>query len=100
LFLPVPGVGSLERIAQEQEDDELFLTMLDLLDKQGRHVSDKSTANNYAPTMFSRDQRAKGVSKSRFVAAMNRLFAANRIHVGAYGRPSRPYSKIARGAHQ
>jgi RecA-family ATPase len=32
LFLPVPGVGSLEKAAQDQEDDELFLTLLDQFD--------------------------------------------------------------------
>jgi hypothetical protein len=36
LFLPVPGVGSLEKAAQDQEDDELFLTLLDQFDQQGR----------------------------------------------------------------
>jgi hypothetical protein len=96
LFLPVPGVG-LERIAQDQADDELFLTLLDQFDKQGRPVSDKTSANNYAPTLFANDPRAKGASKARFAAAMNRLFAANKIHIATYGRPSRPYFKIARG---
>jgi RecA-family ATPase len=98
LFLPVPGVGSLERMAQEQGDEEMFLALLDQFDAQGRAVNDKRMAPNYAPTMFSQDPRANGTPKTRFAAAMNRLFAANKIHVRTYGRPSRPNSKIARGA--
>jgi len=97
LFLPVPGVGSLEKMAQNQGDDELFLTMLDQFEQQGRRVSDKPTAPNYAPAMFS---KANGTSKARFAAAMDRLFATNRIHVAAYGKPSNPHYQLARGARR
>jgi RecA-family ATPase len=97
LFLPVPGAGSFEKLAQEQEDDELFLTLLDQFNHQGREVSDKTTAPSYAPKKFSSDPRASGIPKKRMEAAMDRLFAADRIHVGTYGRPSRLCSKIVRG---
>jgi len=100
LFLPVPGMDSLEKARQDQQDNVTFLDVLDQFEQQGRHVSDRRTANNYAPTMFASDARAKGTPKSRLAAAMNRLFAANLIHVGDYGRPSRPHFKIARGAAQ
>jgi len=95
LFVPVNGMTSLEKAAQDQEDDELFLSILDQFEQQGRHVSDKVNANNYAPTMFS---KANGLTRARFAAAMDRLFAANKIHVGTYGRPSRQCYKIARGS--
>jgi len=97
LFLPVPAKGSLEQIAQDQADDELFLTLLEQFEQQGRNVSDKPKSNNYAPTAFAIDPRANKTPKSRFAAAMNRLFAANEIHVATYGRPARPCFKIARG---
>jgi RecA-family ATPase len=97
LFVPVNGMTSLEKAAQHQDDDELFLSMLDQFEQQGRHVSDKVNANNYAPAMFS---KANGLAKARFAAAMDRLFAANKIHVGTYGRPSRQCYKIARGGRQ
>jgi RecA-family ATPase len=100
LFLPEPGVGSLERLAQEQRDDELFLAMLVNFEKQNRFVSDKPNAPNYAPRAFSEDPRANGVGKKRFAAAMNRLFAAEKIHLETYGRPSQPCSKIVAGACQ
>jgi RecA-family ATPase len=98
LFLPVPGAGSLERAAQDQADDDLFLSIFDQFDKSGRHLSDKPTANNFAPTLFASEPQAKGISKSRFAAAMNRLFAADKIHVAAYGRPAQPRFRIAKGA--
>jgi RecA-family ATPase len=97
LFVPVNGMTSLEKAAQDQEDDALFLSMLDQFEQQGRHVSDKVNANNYAPAMFS---KANGLTRARFAAAMDRLFAANKIHVGTYGRPSRQCYKITRGGRQ
>jgi RecA-family ATPase len=96
LFLPVPGTSSLERIAQDQADDELFLTLLDEFERQGRNASDNASAKNYAPLKFSLDPRAKNTSKARFAAAMNRLFAANKIRIASYGRPANPHAKIVR----
>jgi RecA-family ATPase len=100
LFLPMPGVGSLEKMAQDQKDDELFLTMLDQFEEQGRNASATLTSPNYAPTLFSRDPRAKGASKTSLASAMDRLFAANKIHVASYGKPSNLHFKLARGARQ
>jgi RecA-family ATPase len=99
LFLPEPGVGSLEKVAQDQQDDELFLALHAQFEKQGRRVSDRPTSPNFAPALFSKDPRANGTRKDRFASAMSRLFAASKIHVVQYGKPSRPYFAIARGAH-
>jgi RecA-family ATPase len=96
LFLPVPGIGSLEKAAQDQTDEQLFLTLLDEFTKQGRKLSHSSTANNYAPTIFGKDEKAKGVPKTRLIAAMERLFAAGKIRAETYGRPSAPSSKLVR----
>jgi RecA-family ATPase len=100
LFLPEPGVGSIEKAARDQKDGELFLTLLGRLEGQGRNVSHKPTAPTYAPTMFSKEATAKGTSKARLEESMRRLFAADKIHVETYGRPSRLASKIAAGARQ
>ena len=99
LFLPERGLGSLEKAVQDQKDDELFLTLLAQFEKQGRRVSDRPTSPNYAPALFSKDPRVNGTRKDRFAGAMARLFAANKIHVVQYGKPSRPYFAIARGTH-
>jgi len=99
LFLPIQGTGGLNKLAADQRADELFLELLTRFESQGRNVSDKPTAPTYAPTMFSKEQIAKGISKAALAAAMRRLFAANHIHVAHYGRPSRPYSKLVIGNH-
>jgi RecA-family ATPase len=93
LFLPVPGIGSLEKVAQEQEDDERFLAALDQAEKQGRHLSDNVNANNYAPASFS---KATGTPKARLAGAMERLFTAGKIQMVTYGPPSKAWRKLAR----
>jgi RecA-family ATPase len=93
LFLPVPGISSLEKVAQEQEDDERFLAALDQAEQQGRTVSDKVNANNYAPASFA---KPTGIPKARLVEAMERLFAAGKIHMIDYGKPSKGWRKMAR----
>jgi RecA-family ATPase len=93
LFLPVPGIGSLEKVAQEQEDDERFLAALDQAEKQGRHLGDSVNANNYAPASFS---KATGTPKARLAGAMERLFTAGKIQMVTYGPPSKAWRKLAR----
>jgi RecA-family ATPase len=93
LFLPVPGIGSLEKVAQEQSDDEAFLAALDQAEQQGRTVSDKVNANNYAPASFA---KPTAIPKARLVEAMERLFMAGKIHIIDYGKPSRGWRKLAR----
>jgi RecA-family ATPase len=97
LFVPVGGVGNLERLAAEQQADQVFMQLLGKFGSQGRNVSDKPTSHNYAPTCFARDPEAKDahLSKTNLAAAMERLFAADKICVEDYGRPSRPASRIA-----
>ncbi len=96
LFLPVTGTGSLEKVAAEQAAEDVFLKLLDAFQQQGRNVSDKKNAPTYAPTMFATDPLTKGMHGARkaLSAAMTRLFAAGKIRVEAYGRPSRPYTKL------
>lgn len=99
LFLPVAGTSSLEKAAAEQAAEQLFLTLLSRFTQQGRAVSDKPTSHGYAPTNFAADPEAKSahVTKTAFADAMQRLFAADKIHVETYGRPSRQASKLVIG---
>jgi RecA-family ATPase len=97
VFVPEPGAGSLEKLAADQKVDERFLRMLAQFEQQGRNVSDKATAPNYAPTTFAKEPAANGVRKEAFAAAMRRLFAVNRIHLQPYGPPSRGTSRLASG---
>ena len=98
LFLPVGGTSTLEKLAEEQRIEELFLDLLARFRHQGRDVSDKRNANAYAPTAFAADPEAKSrnIRKDGFAAAMNRLFSAGKIHNETYGPKSRGWSRLAR----
>jgi RecA-family ATPase len=101
LFVPTEGPGWIDKRAAAARAEEMFLRLLARYDGQGRNVSDKNTAHSYAPTEFAKDPEAVAarIRKPAFADAMRRLFAANRIHVETYGRPSRPYTKLALGPH-
>jgi len=96
LFLPVPGVGSLDRAEAELRADNLFLDTLRRFAKENRTVSDKA-GTNYAPALFAREDEAKrlGISSKALEGAMRRLFKAGKIWNEPYGRPARPNHKLA-----
>lgn len=96
VFVPAQSTTSLDKMAQEQKADEVFLTLMKQFDQQGRNVSDRLSPS-YAPAVFSKEAAAAGLRKEALAQAMRRHFAANKIHVSHYGRPSRPYSKLALG---
>ena len=97
LFLPEASVSSLDKLAAEHAADTLFMSLLGRFTQQGRNLSHIKTAPNFAPAEFVKDPAAKGFHKEGLAAAMSRLFAAGKIHVQHYGRPSRPYSRLAAG---
>jgi hypothetical protein len=98
LFLPVAAPGSLEKLARQQKVDELFLTLLDRWIGQGRNVSDKKTANGYAPKRFADEPEAKTekATKRELAEAMERLFRGGKLHVATYGLPSKGWTRIER----
>ena len=98
LFLPVTGMSSLDRMAREQKVDDLFLNLLDRSIDQGRNVSEKKTANTYAPSRFvgAPEAKAEHITKKEFTDAMERLFRAGKIHVASYGYASRRWTRIER----
>ena len=97
LFLPVAGISNLDKLARETKADEMFLELLRRFSTQGRNVSEKPNAPTYAPTAFAKEPDAKShsIRKADLEAAMRRLFASNKLYVENYGRPSRPYSRLA-----
>ena len=97
LFLPEGGVNSLDKLAHESKAEEVFMDLLRRFTGQGRNVSDKKTAPTYAPSEFAAEDEAKKhrLKKDDFKPAMSRLFAKGKVHVEQYGRPSRPYSRLA-----
>jgi RecA-family ATPase len=96
LFLPVPGVSSLNKAAQDETAETLFLDLLKRFTAANRNVSDK-TGPGYAPTQFAKEDEAKRamLNSKAFEAAMRRLFKANKIWNEPYGKPSRQHFRIA-----
>jgi RecA-family ATPase len=95
IFVPEPGVGSLQRLAAEQEVDQLFMTLLHRFLAQGRGVSDKPSSA-YAPAIFAKEPEAKArrITKEALTEAMSRLFAAQKIRVVTVGPTSRSHRRI------
>ena len=98
LFLPESGLSNLDQAAKQQKADEVFLTLLARYEREGRNVSHKKSANNFAPAEFCQQPEAKGLRMEDLRGAMTRLFAGGKIHVANYGRPSRPMERIEKGA--
>jgi RecA-family ATPase len=96
LFLPEAGVSDLDKAGRKAKAEELFVDMLRRFLGDKRNVSNKPTAQNYAPTEFAREDEAKRcrLKKPEFEQAMRDLFKAGKISIEEYGRPSRPYSKL------
>jgi RecA-family ATPase len=94
VFVPEPRVGSLQKLAEDQRVEWLFLKLLNRFAEQGRTLSASPTANNYAPAMFVKDPGANGTRKQSFADAMNRLFNTGKIQVEQYGRPAQPRSRL------
>jgi RecA-family ATPase len=96
LYLPVPGIASLDKAAHEARADEVFLDMLRRLTKENRFVgSTKSVI--YAPSVFAKEDEAKraGVTSKALEGAMTRLFKAGKIWNENHGRASRPRYHLA-----
>jgi RecA-family ATPase len=96
LFLPVAGTGGLDKLAAEQAAEQLFLTLLDRFNGQGRNSSEKPNAPTYAPTMFAKEHEAKeqAIRKADLEVAMRRLFAADKIWLEPYGAPSKATTRL------
>ena len=99
LFLPLPGVTSLDKLAQEQKAEHVFLDLLGRFTRENRFVSDKPSIN-YAPAVFSREEEATrhALNSKALDGAMRRLFQAKKIRNEPYGKPSRNSFHIARTA--
>jgi RecA-family ATPase len=96
LFLPLPGVTSLDKVAKEAKADDVFLELLRRFDRENRNVSDKGGIG-YAPGLFAKEEEAKraALGKKELDAAMRRLFAGGTIWNAPYGKPSRPHHRLA-----
>jgi RecA-family ATPase len=96
LFLPLPGVGSLDRVAKEVKAVEVFLDLLRRFEKENRHVS-SNASRSYAPALFAREDEAKrgGLTSKHLEAAMRLLFKEGKVWNEPCGKPSRPAFRLA-----
>ena len=98
LFLPEAGQSTLEKLARDQKVDETFLDVLGKLIKQNRPVSPSAHApSNYAPKVIAGHPDGKAYTQRDYQAALERLLAANRIHIASFGPPSKTIRHLALG---
>jgi RecA-family ATPase len=96
MFLPVPGMTSLDQAAHEAKVNDIFLALLRRFAKDNRFVSDKP-GRNYAPALFAKEGEAtrEMITSKALEAAMRRLFATGVIWNEPYGKASRGSFRIA-----
>lgn len=81
-----PVLSGSETVSRMLAAEWTFLDLLAATERQKRHVSASRNASNYAPKMFVKLPERGGFKRLDFEAAMNALFAANRITNVGYGR--------------
>ena len=96
LFLPELGTSNFDAAAREVDADRIFIDLLNRFADNGHNLSDITTSPNYAPKVFTQEAEAKPthLRKPEFEGAMRRLFAAKKIEVETYGKPSNPHRRI------
>ncbi|MCG2625604.1 AAA family ATPase [Bradyrhizobium sp. WYCCWR 13023] len=97
LFLPVAGQSTLEKLAREQKIDGAFLDVLTKLTRQNRPVSPSAHASNYAPKIIAGHPDGKAYTLRDYKVALERLLAADRIHIASFGPPSKTIRHLAPG---
>ncbi len=103
LFLPEDGISGLDKAAREARVDEVFLSELSQIIRQGRDAMAGETSREFGPTLIAEMPEAKKerIRKKELVDAMNRLLAANKIHVSkTSGPPSKAKKCLLLGARQ
>ncbi|MBO0755440.1 MAG: AAA family ATPase [Bradyrhizobiaceae bacterium] len=94
MFLPEPGVRSLDKAAAEQKHDEVFLNLLRRFNDQNQDVG-ASPSRIYAPSVFANHDEAKGLTSKQLTKAMQRLLDAKVIEVKEDdGPPSRRRKRL------
>jgi RecA-family ATPase len=98
VFVTESGPASFERIARDRDDEQRFLDLLAKYEGQGRRLSHKVAAKDYAPRVFASEKGNIGIK--RFEQAMERLFERKEIHVASHGPASRGWCHISTGAKE
>jgi RecA-family ATPase len=90
LFLPEAGISDLDKAARTAAVEDVFMELLGRFAVEGRNVSDKPNAPNYAPTAFAKEGEARKyrLKKPEMEQAMRDLFRVQKIRVEQYDKPS------------
>jgi len=78
------GEHWIDRQARERRAEDVFLRLLDQSAAEGRPVSPKPRAGNFAPKALAKKPDRDGLTKRDLEQAMERLFEAGTIVVGHY----------------
>jgi RecA-family ATPase len=91
LFLPDGGITTLDKAARSEQARDVFLSLLGRFTRDGVNVSHKSKSNNFAATLFAKEDEARKhrLKKAEFEQAMRDLFKDGKTHVEACGKANR-----------
>ena len=94
VFLPTASASNPFR----RSADEVFLTLLDAVTREGQKVSAKPRAGNNAPGFFTKRPASEreGYQRNDFDRAMQNLLKSGKIKIVSYGPPSSGYEKLVR----
>jgi hypothetical protein len=100
LFLPERGISNLDKLSREAAADEAFLAGLRTITQQGRDAIAGRNSSEYGPTLIAGlpEIKSQGIRKPDMQRAMERLLAANKIHIGLTdGAPSKAKKRFNLG---
>jgi len=103
LFLPERGLSNLDRAARESRVEEIFLSGLSQIIRLGRDAMAGQTSSEFGPTLIANlpDAKKERITKTELTAAMDRLLAAGKIHIGkTSGPPSKAKKCLLLGASE
>jgi hypothetical protein len=96
MFLPVPGMASLDRLAQQAKAQDVFISLLQRFTRENRNVS-YNPGRGYAPAAFVGEAEAKAahLNSRDLKDAMRLLFQDGKIENQSYGRASNQHWRLA-----
>jgi RecA-family ATPase len=99
VFVMEGGTSSLDKLARNNQVDDVFLRLLRRLIDQRQQLS-PNKGPTYAPTKFARHEEANGTTSKEFDRAMQRLIDAGKIHIRVTGPDSKKRSWLAVGPRE
>jgi RecA-family ATPase len=103
LFLPERGMSNLDKAARESRVEEVFLSGLSQIIRQGRDAMAGKTSSEFGPSLIADlpDAKKERITKRELTAVMDKLLAADKIHIGkTSGPPSKAKKCLLPGASE